>query len=60
MHCKAGHGRSAAVAYAWLLKRNRGAHAPFELFESLASKRGVRPNLWRQANLVAYHKSLGG
>ena len=58
VHCKAGHGRSAAVAYAWLLTRNLGKVAPFELYEALAAKRRVRRNLWRQPNLVRYADEL--
>lgn len=58
VHCKAGHGRSAAVAYAWLLKSNYGKVAPFESYEALASKRGVRRNLWRQPNLLSYYEGF--
>ena len=60
VHCKAGHGRSAAVAYAWLLKKNLGKVAPFEVYEGLAAKRGVRKNLWRQPNLLRYYDQIKG
>lgn len=58
VHCKAGHGRSAAVVYAWLLHDNYGKVAPFELFETIASKRRVRKDLWRQPNILSFYESL--
>lgn len=58
VHCKAGHGRSAAVAYAWLLHANYGKVAPFELFEGIAARRRVRQNLWRQVNILSFYESL--
>jgi len=58
VHCKAGHGRSASVAYAWLLKRNRGRRAPYELYESLARTRRIRPLLWRQPEVLKYYEGL--
>eukprot|EP00628_Pelagophyceae_sp_CCMP2097_P039976 CAMPEP_0184255370 /NCGR_PEP_ID=MMETSP0977-20130417/8026_1 /TAXON_ID=483370 /ORGANISM="non described non described, Strain CCMP2097" /LENGTH=222 /DNA_ID=CAMNT_0026560937 /DNA_START=1 /DNA_END=666 /DNA_ORIENTATION=- len=54
VHCKAGHGRSAAVAFAWLLHANRH-DAPYALYEQLAAKRRVRSNLWRQPNILKFH-----
>ena len=57
-HCKAGHGRSAAVAYAWLLAAHREETAPYELFETLASARAVRSDLWRRPHLARFHDGL--
>lgn len=58
VHCKAGHGRSAAVAYAWLLHVNYGKIAPFELYEHLAAKRKIRKNIWQQPNILRFYESL--
>ncbi|KAJ8605321.1 hypothetical protein CTAYLR_002357 [Chrysophaeum taylorii] len=58
VHCKAGHGRSAAVAYAWLLHANHKRVAPFDLFEALANKRKVKRDLWQQPNILAFYDAL--
>ena len=51
VHCKAGHGRSAAVAYAWLVFKGRGASTPEDVYAAFARKRAIRPALWRQPSV---------
>ena len=58
VHCKAGHGRSAAVAYAWLVFADRGATSPRAVYAAFARKRNVRRGLWRQPNVAALAEQL--
>ena len=58
VHCKAGHGRSAAVAYAWLVFADRGATSPRAVYAAFARKRTVRRGLWRQPNVAALAEQL--
>lgn len=53
VHCKAGHGRSAAVVMAWLLYKEPLAD-PQDLNEKLCSLRDVRKSLWKQTNVNIY------
>ena len=53
VHCRAGHGRSAAAVYAWLLYKEPLAD-PVELNEKLCSMRDVRKTLWKQPNINVY------
>ena len=53
VHCKAGHGRSAAVVMAWLLYKEPLAD-PQDLNEKLCSLRNVRKSLWKQTNVNIY------
>lgn len=53
VHCRAGHGRSAAAVYAWLLYKEPLAD-PVELNEKLCSMRNVRKSLWKQPNVNAF------
>jgi len=50
IHCRAGHGRSAAVTMAWLIYKN-----PFQdlkvLNENMLKIRNVRKYLWKQPNI---------
>lgn len=57
IHCRAGHGRSAAVALAWLMYKNP-MKTPKELNEYLSSKRNVRKYLWTQKNIIRFHSEL--
>eukprot|EP00584_Thalassiosira_punctigera_P021834 CAMPEP_0172574882 /NCGR_PEP_ID=MMETSP1067-20121228/136925_1 /TAXON_ID=265564 ORGANISM="Thalassiosira punctigera, Strain Tpunct2005C2" /NCGR_SAMPLE_ID=MMETSP1067 /ASSEMBLY_ACC=CAM_ASM_000444 /LENGTH=213 /DNA_ID=CAMNT_0013367517 /DNA_START=495 /DNA_END=1136 /DNA_ORIENTATION=+ len=54
VHCRAGHGRSAAAVYAWLLYKEPLAD-PVELNEKLCAMRNVRKSLWRQPNINIFH-----
>jgi atypical dual specificity phosphatase len=57
VHCKAGHGRSAAAVYAWLLYKEPLAD-PIELNEKLCSMRNVRKTLWKQPNINVFREWL--
>lgn len=59
VHCKAGHGRSAAVALCWLIKRNPGV-ATHVLNQQLGSKRKVRKTLYLQKSVKAFAKEVVG
>ncbi|KAL3793128.1 hypothetical protein HJC23_005630 [Cyclotella cryptica] len=57
VHCRAGHGRSAAAVYAWLLYKEPLAD-PIELNEKLSAMRNVRKGLWKQPNINAFRTWL--
>ncbi len=57
VHCRAGHGRSAAAVYAWLLYKEPLAD-PVELNEKLCALRNVRKNLYSQPNVSVFRKWL--
>eukprot|EP00437_Effrenium_voratum_P033794 CAMPEP_0181471500 /NCGR_PEP_ID=MMETSP1110-20121109/39105_1 /TAXON_ID=174948 /ORGANISM="Symbiodinium sp., Strain CCMP421" /LENGTH=184 /DNA_ID=CAMNT_0023596517 /DNA_START=246 /DNA_END=800 /DNA_ORIENTATION=- len=65
VHCKAGHGRAAAVALAWLIF-TRSAASEEEVRQlnlELLQKRHVRSYLYRQSNIRAFVegvKATGG
>ncbi|PRP87637.1 hypothetical protein PROFUN_04664 [Planoprotostelium fungivorum] len=56
IHCKAGHGRSAAVAFAWLLFKHRLSLGDAQ--ELILSKRTVRKALYKQPNINQFYQSL--
>eukprot|EP00397_Hematodinium_sp_SG-2012_P044025 GEMP01049071.1.p1 GENE.GEMP01049071.1~~GEMP01049071.1.p1 ORF type:complete len:220 (+),score=36.14 GEMP01049071.1:121-780(+) len=51
VHCKAGHGRGAAMALAWLTYKNPERSLE-ELNEVLSAKRHVRRKMYLQSNLL--------
>lgn len=53
VHCRAGHGRSAAVVLAWLLHRYPTVD-PQELNQELCRLRPVRSTLWKQPQFQAF------
>lgn len=57
VHCRAGHGRSAAAVFAWLLYKDPVAD-PRELNRQFCKLRNVKSSLWRQPSIVEYHKRL--
>jgi atypical dual specificity phosphatase len=57
VHCKAGHGRGAAVAYCWLAYQNKNM-SPKAINELLSSKRKVRKSLYKQKSILAYLKTI--
>jgi atypical dual specificity phosphatase len=57
VHCRAGHGRSAAAVFAWLLYKEPLAD-PADLNEKLCSMRNVRKGLWKQPNINSFHAWL--
>lgn len=56
VHCKGGHGRSAAVGFAWLLF-HRGM-TPAEAQAHINQRRKVRKGLFKQPNILAYYALL--
>lgn len=56
VHCKAGHGRGAAVALAWMIYSREVSDAQDlqALNDELAAKRRVRPGLWSQDNIKVF------
>lgn len=53
VHCKSGHGRSAAVIMCWLLHRNADkGMTPFDANQLMLSKRDVRKKLFTQPNVL--------
>lgn len=57
VHCRAGHGRSAAVVLAWLLSKDPTVDRQ-RLNQELCQKRNVRSTLWKQDNIVEFHSQL--
>jgi atypical dual specificity phosphatase len=57
VHCRAGHGRSAAAVLAWLLEKSPDAGLK-ELNEYLCSLRNVRSTLWKQPNIREFHSIM--
>jgi atypical dual specificity phosphatase len=60
VHCKAGHGRSAAVVYAWLLANMEDPENVdmVALNSYLLTLRDVRKTLWKQANINEFKEWL--
>lgn len=56
IHCKGGHGRSAAIACCWLLMSKN--LTPQEATEHLLSRRKVRKKLGSQPNINLYWENL--
>lgn len=59
VHCKAGHGRAAAVALCWMAHEHPEI-PPSTLNAALFGKRRVRKKLFRQKNVVAVLAALEG
>lgn len=53
VHCKAGHGRAAAITLCWMLAESPSMSAE-EGNALLHSKRKVRQTLWKQSNVQAF------
>jgi mannitol-specific phosphotransferase system IIBC component len=51
IHCRAGHGRSAAVVMAYLISKDPMNVNLKELNDHLLSLRNVRKTLWQQPNI---------
>lgn len=64
VHCKGGHGRSAAVAMAWLVSEKGsligGAMTPLEAQRRLSSLRHVRSSLYKQPEIVEFYERHRG
>ncbi|CAB9508812.1 Phosphatidylglycerophosphatase and protein-tyrosine phosphatase 1 [Seminavis robusta] len=57
VHCRAGHGRSAAIVFAWLISQDPSADLE-ELNKQFYAKRHVRKKLWKQTNIREFHRRL--
>jgi atypical dual specificity phosphatase len=57
VHCRAGHGRSAAVVLAWLMCKYPDIDGK-TLNEELCQIRNVRSTLWKQPNIKEFHSRL--
>ena len=60
VHCKGGHGRSAAVAMAWLISSPGGSHTPEDAQQRLSSVRHVRTSLARQPAITEFYSRSAG
>ena len=58
IHCRAGHGRSAAITYAWILSQCDEPINMEVLNQDLCKLRNVRKALYRQPNLNAFRSWL--
>ena len=60
VHCKGGHCRGAAVAFAYLMSEQGGSLTPEEAQARLNAVRHVRKQLYLQDNLQAFYKAVVG
>ena len=56
VHCKGGHGRSAAVAAAWLIRSKNMTPTGAQQF--LSSIRHVRKSLYRQEDILQFTRAI--
>lgn len=54
VHCKGGHGRSAAIGFAWLLKNRKMTLEQTQ--KHILSHRKVRRRLAQQTELIQFHR----
>ena len=59
IHCKGGHGRSAAVAMAWLISAPGGSLTPDEAQRRLSSVRQVRKSMHTQPSILEFYERNG-
>lgn len=57
VHCRAGHGRSAAVVFAWLMYKDPDADLQ-KLNKEFSQLRDIRKTLWKQKNIQEFHARL--
>lgn len=57
VHCRAGHGRSAAAVMAYMIAKDPLVDVQ-SLNEELCRKRNVRKSLWKQPNIKRFHQDL--
>jgi predicted protein tyrosine phosphatase len=57
VHCRAGHGRSAAGVFAWLIDKDPIVDLS-ELNASFCKLCNVRKTLWKQTNIQELHSRL--
>lgn len=58
IHCRAGHGRSAAITYAWILSQSNEPINMEELNRDLCKLRNVRKKLYEQPNVNEFRSWL--
>jgi len=60
VHCKAGHGRSAAIVFAWLISNYDDPENIDlkQLNDNLVQVRDVRSELWKQPNVNSFREWL--
>lgn len=56
VHCKGGNGRSAAIAFCWLLYARNMTLLEAQTY--ISEKRSVRKTLYKQPNIVAFYAKL--
>jgi len=59
VHCKAGHGRSAAVVFCWLFTQLHPSMKPVVIARSMESKRKVRKNIHLQSIVSIFCEEHG-
>jgi atypical dual specificity phosphatase len=57
VHCRAGHGRSAAAVFCWMLQKDPNVDLK-QLNEEFGKVRKVKSTLWNQPNILEYHSKL--
>ena len=57
VHCRAGHGRSAAIVFAWMLYKDPIVDTQ-QLNSEFCKLRNVRKTLWKQPNIKMFHDRL--
>ena len=57
VHCRAGHGRSAAIVFAWMLYKDPVVDTQ-QLNSEFCKLRNVRKALWKQPNIKMFHDRL--
>jgi atypical dual specificity phosphatase len=57
VHCRAGHGRSAAAVFAWLLYKDPTVNRQ-TLNRQFCQMRNVKSTLWKQPSIVEFHERL--
>jgi len=58
IHCRAGRGRSAAIAICWLAHRNKDRDLRTLQEELLARRSKIRKELYMQPNVIRYVESV--
>ncbi|KAL1529464.1 hypothetical protein AB1Y20_000411 [Prymnesium parvum] len=58
IHCKGGHGRAAAVAFAYLMSPTGGSKNPDQAQAHLNAIRKVRAKLYLQDNLTKFYHNM--
>ena len=58
VHCRAGHGRSAAITYAWIISQSNEPINLEELNIDLCKLRNVRSTLYKQPNINEFRSWL--